>query len=106
MISTGAGTAGAHAGMFLNRRSPAALASVMRSIRPGISAGKPFALVNPEKIGFDGLSDRTNSSRLLSGRRVCTATRPAAMPKASIRPGRSSNTSGRGLWYALFLATT
>ena len=92
----GAGTGGAHAEMFLKIRSPATFASVTGSVMPGTSAGKPFAFENPEKIGLFGLSRRTNSRKLLSGRRVWIATRPEAIPKASIWPGRSSRTSGSG----------
>ena len=49
LISMGAGTGGAHAEMFLKSRSPAAFASVTRSVRPGVSTGNPFAFENPEK---------------------------------------------------------
>ena len=63
-------TGGAHAGMFLKIRSAAAFASVTASVMPVISAGRPLAFEKPVKIGLCGLSRRTNSRKLLSGRRV------------------------------------
>ena len=94
LTSIGAGTGGAHAAMFLKIRSLAAFGSVRVSVIPGISDGRPLALENPVKIGLFGLSCCTKFKKLLSGRRVWIATRPDAMPKASICPGRSSSTSG------------
>src|SRR6185295_6340544 len=52
--STGAGTVGAHAEMFLKMRSAASLGSVTASVIPVVSAGKPFAFANPAKIGLFG----------------------------------------------------
>src|SRR5262245_66438889 len=54
--SIGAGTCGAHAGMFLKIRSPAVFASVTASVMPGTSDGCPFAVENPVKRGLLGLS--------------------------------------------------
>src|SRR5262245_4061465 len=70
LMSTGAGTGGAHAATFLNTRSAAAFASVTASVMPGVSAGRPLAFEKPVKNGLFGLSRRTNSRKLLSGRRV------------------------------------
>ena len=68
-MSIGAGTGGAHAGMFLKMRSAAAFESVTAAVMPGTSAGMPLAVEKPVKIGLCGLSRRTNSRKLLSGRR-------------------------------------
>ena len=77
-------------------RSPATLGSVTAAVIPGVSAGKPFAVENPVKIGLFGLSLRTKFMKLLSVRLVWIATSPEAMPNASIWPERSSRTSGSG----------
>ena len=47
LMSIGAGTGGAHAGMFLKIRFAAASGSVTRSVIPGTSAGRPLALLKP-----------------------------------------------------------
>ncbi|MGE0443832.1 MAG: hypothetical protein AB7P99_01285 [Vicinamibacterales bacterium] len=70
LTSIGAGTGGAHAARLRRMRSPAAFGSVTASVMPGTSAGSPFALEKPVKIGLYGLSRLTNSRKLLSGRRV------------------------------------